>query len=72
MQYPLAFSTRISQFGESGSGGFSPRACVKAMPVSPAHQFPLGMSLPVERRLSLLSWGYEVNAFVVEDDYDIS
>jgi DNA-binding transcriptional MocR family regulator len=30
------------------------------------------MSLPVERRLSLLSWAYEVNAFVVEDDYDIS
>ncbi|HWZ80930.1 MAG TPA: hypothetical protein VNX87_30610 [Candidatus Sulfotelmatobacter sp.] len=41
------------------------------MPVSPAHQFPLGMSLPVERRLSLLSRAYEVNAFVVEDDYDI-
>lgn len=38
--------------------------------VTPAHQFPLGMSMPVERRLSLLSWAYEVNAFVIEDDYD--
>lgn len=38
--------------------------------VTPAHQFPLGMSMPVERRLSLLSWAYEANAFVIEDDYD--
>jgi GntR family transcriptional regulator / MocR family aminotransferase len=38
--------------------------------VTPAHQFPLGMSMPVERRLSLLSWAYETNALVIEDDYD--
>ena len=38
--------------------------------VTPTHQFPLGMSMPVERRLSLLSWAYEANAFVIEDDYD--
>lgn len=45
-----------------------PRA--KAAYVTPGHQFPLGMSMPVERRLSLLSWACEASAFVVEDDYD--
>jgi len=42
----------------------------KAAYVTPTHQFPLGMSMPVERRLSLLSWAYEAGAFVIEDDYD--
>src|SRR5262249_984903 len=46
----------------------APRA--KAAYVTPGHQFPLGMSMPVERRLSLLSWAAEVGAFVIEDDYD--
>lgn len=46
----------------------SPRAI--AAYATPAHQFPLGMSMPVERRLSLLRWAYEANAFVIEDDYD--
>jgi GntR family transcriptional regulator / MocR family aminotransferase len=42
----------------------------KAAYVTPSHQFPLGMSMSVERRLSLLSWASEVGAFVIEDDYD--
>jgi GntR family transcriptional regulator/MocR family aminotransferase len=46
----------------------SPRA--KAAYVTPGHQFPLGMSMPVERRLSLLSWAAEAGAFIIEDDYD--
>lgn len=38
--------------------------------VTPAHQAPLGMTLPVSRRLALLEWARHSQAWVVEDDYD--
>ena len=38
--------------------------------VSPSHQFPLGPTMSASRRLSLLSWAAQVNAWVLEDDYD--
>jgi GntR family transcriptional regulator/MocR family aminotransferase len=38
--------------------------------VTPSHQFPLGVSLSLARRLDLLAWARAGNAFVIEDDYD--
>ena len=38
--------------------------------VTPARQFPLGMTLSLPRRLSLLSWSRRSGALVVDDDYD--
>jgi len=38
--------------------------------VTPSHQFPTGVVLPIARRLELLHWASRVGAFVVEDDYD--
>jgi GntR family transcriptional regulator/MocR family aminotransferase len=38
--------------------------------VTPTHQFPLGGTLPVARRLELLSWAKSADAYVLEDDYD--
>ena len=38
--------------------------------VTPAHQFPLGGILPLERRHALMRFAYENGAVVVEDDYD--
>lgn len=38
--------------------------------VTPSHQFPLGMVLPIQRRNRLLQWASERDALVVEDDYD--
>ncbi|MDN5796237.1 MAG: PLP-dependent aminotransferase family protein [Intrasporangium sp.] len=38
--------------------------------VTPAHQFPLGGRLPVNRRVELVEWARHHGAFVVEDDYD--
>ena len=38
--------------------------------VTPAHQFPLGVSMTIERRIALLHWASSVNALIVEDDYD--
>jgi GntR family transcriptional regulator/MocR family aminotransferase len=38
--------------------------------VTPSHQFPTGVVLPIARRLELLAWASRVGAFIVEDDYD--
>jgi GntR family transcriptional regulator / MocR family aminotransferase len=38
--------------------------------VTPTHQFPLGGTLPVARRLELLAWASGADAYVLEDDYD--
>lgn len=38
--------------------------------VSPAHQFPLGMPMSLERRMALLAWAERRDAVIVEDDYD--
>jgi GntR family transcriptional regulator/MocR family aminotransferase len=38
--------------------------------VTPSHQFPTGVTLPLDRRLGLLAWAAATGAYVVEDDYD--
>ena len=37
--------------------------------VTPGHQFPTGVVLERERRLSLLRWAQKQNAIIIEDDY---
>ncbi|MEX2616903.1 MAG: PLP-dependent aminotransferase family protein [Alphaproteobacteria bacterium] len=38
--------------------------------VSPSHQYPLGVTMTLRRRLELLDWARSANAFILEDDYD--
>lgn len=38
--------------------------------VTPSHQFPLGMSMSLRRRLALLAWAERHQAAILEDDYD--
>ncbi len=38
--------------------------------VTPTHQFPLGGTLPLARRLELLAWAKRYDAYIIEDDYD--
>jgi GntR family transcriptional regulator/MocR family aminotransferase len=38
--------------------------------VTPAHQFPLGMTMSLKRRMELLRWASRAGAFIIEDDYD--
>ena len=42
----------------------------KAAYLTPAHQFPLGMTMPLVRRLAVLAWAREAGAYLIEDDYD--
>lgn len=38
--------------------------------VTPAHQFPLGVTMSLRRRLSLLEWARRSRTMIFEDDYD--
>lgn len=45
-------------------------ANVRAVYATPSHQYPLGVLMPIQRRLDLLAWARERDAYVIEDDYD--
>lgn len=39
--------------------------------VTPSHHFPLGIVMPISRRMDLLNWAAQSeNRFILEDDYD--
>ncbi len=42
----------------------------KAIYLTPAHQFPLGATLRLDRRLHLLQWSRQQGVLIIEDDYD--
>lgn len=37
---------------------------------TPSHQFPLGYTMSLPRRMELLNWAEENHAWIIEDDYD--
>ncbi|WP_426362741.1 PLP-dependent aminotransferase family protein [Streptomyces sp. E-08] len=43
---------------------------VRAVVVTPSHQFPSGISWSAARRAALLDWARTVDGYVLEDDYD--
>ncbi|HFK1547111.1 PLP-dependent aminotransferase family protein [Bacillus albus] len=51
----------ISNLRESGSN---------VAYVTPSHQFPLGIIMPLSRRLELLKWADDCKGYIIEDDYD--
>jgi GntR family transcriptional regulator/MocR family aminotransferase len=38
--------------------------------VTPSHQFPIGGTLPIQRRIELLNYADRTGAYLIEDDYD--
>jgi GntR family transcriptional regulator/MocR family aminotransferase len=46
----------------------SPQA--KMAYVTPANQFPLGVTMSADRRMELLNWAVKAGAWIVEDEYD--
>ena len=68
-----AHGAAIAPVRVDGEGMLVPDASlgdVRLTYVTPAHQFPLGMSMSLPRRLALLDWAHSVGTLVFEDDYD--
>lgn len=38
--------------------------------VTPSHQYPLGVTMTLARRLALIEWAKAKNAWIIEDDYN--
>jgi GntR family transcriptional regulator / MocR family aminotransferase len=60
----------VDQYGLKVAEGRRRSRRAKLACVTPAHQFPLGAIMPLERRLSLLSWAQRCGSLIFEDDYD--
>jgi GntR family transcriptional regulator/MocR family aminotransferase len=60
----------VDDEGLSVSAGIKNCPDAKGAYVTPAHQFPLGVTMSLERRMALLRWASRTGAFVIEDDYD--
>ena len=44
--------------------------CPEFIFITPSHQFPLGSTLPIQRRIELIEYVRQKNSYIVEDDYD--
>jgi GntR family transcriptional regulator / MocR family aminotransferase len=42
----------------------------KLVYVTPANQFPMGVTMTADRRMELLRWAAGANAWIIEDEYD--
>jgi GntR family transcriptional regulator/MocR family aminotransferase len=60
----------VDRDGMIVSDGLRAAPMARAAVVTPAHQSPLGVSLCLPRRLALLDWANQNQAWLVEDDYD--
>lgn len=56
--------------------GFDIASAARAAPharlacVAPSHQYPLGITMSLGRRLALLDWAARADAWILEDDFD--
>lgn len=60
----------VDEEGLSVSAGVKLCPNAKGVYLTPGHQFPLGVTMSLERRMAILNWASRVGAFVIEDDYD--
>jgi GntR family transcriptional regulator/MocR family aminotransferase len=73
----LRFAQWVHSSSSAGrSDGLDVKAARRLAPkarmayVTPANQFPLGVTMSLDRRLALLNWAATAGAFLIEDDYD--
>src|ERR1041385_2749946 len=60
----------VDDDGLNPASGIEQCADPRLIYVTPSHQYPLGMTLSLSRRLELLRFAGKTGAWIVEDDYD--
>ena len=48
----------------------TPCNAARAVFLTPSHQFPTGATLALDRRLAVIEWARQHQAWIIEDDYD--
>ena len=61
---------RWTRDGLDVAAGVRRRPDARLAYVTPSHQYPLGVTMSLPRRLALLDWARPADAWVLEDDYD--
>jgi GntR family transcriptional regulator/MocR family aminotransferase len=68
-----AFGAKVSTVASDKDGirtSRLPSRGARLVYVTPGHQFPLGTTMSLPRRLQLLEWAQKSGALIFEDDYD--
>jgi GntR family transcriptional regulator/MocR family aminotransferase len=65
-----ARGARLTGLAVDDEGMTIPLGRARLAYVTPGHQFPLGISMSLRRRLALLDWAHGAGAVILEDDYD--
>lgn len=60
----------VDEYGLQVKAGIEQAPQAKLVYVTPSHQYPLGVTMSIGRRLQLLEWAKSADAFILEDDYD--
>ncbi len=60
----------VDELGLDVAAGINLEPSTRLAVVTPSHQFPLGHTMSLERRLALIDWAAHNDAWIVEDDYD--
>src|SRR5262245_3025277 len=61
---------RVDENGIDVQAGESVCREARVAYVTPSHQYPLGVTMSLARRLELLDWAKRCGAWIIEDDYD--
>jgi GntR family transcriptional regulator/MocR family aminotransferase len=59
----------VDEHGLQVGAGLKTAHRARAAYVTPSHQYPLGVVLSMARRLELLAWARDSDAWIIEDDY---
>ena len=60
----------VDQSGLDVMTGTGLESTARLAVVTPSHQFPLGYTMSLERRLALIEWAASNDSWIIEDDYD--
>ncbi|GAB6990770.1 MocR-like pyridoxine biosynthesis transcription factor PdxR [Paenibacillus pini] len=61
---------RVNQIDAAVQKQGNRRCPIKLAYVTPSHQFPMGVTLSMKRRIELLNWADREGSYIIEDDYD--
>jgi GntR family transcriptional regulator/MocR family aminotransferase len=62
--------TPVDEEGLDITAGEAREPDARLVHVTPSHQYPLGVTMSLARRLALLEWASRSGAWILEDDYD--
>lgn len=62
--------TKIPVFEEGLSIKHLKETTASLVYITPSHQYPTGVAMPISKRMELLSWAQKYQGYIIEDDYD--